>query len=544
MDLLWKRETRHENAMYIDIFRKTHPDLRYMCGFDDKKEYFHMTENMISMYVHSEKSEEQSIVYRKRGDLLFQQSKWYEAMKYYNRCLCLAKVGTEHMGIGYAKRAQCFFQLKMYEKCLMDLDLARFSNFPRQQYALLEMREAECLKRIAEGIEAESFVPKLSLEPSKKFPEMANVLKIVHNPKANWYIVSTTDIKVGEIVMIEKSFVATYNESYQKCSICSVSFANLVPCNKCSKVLLCPDCNGSILHQVECDAQVLFSNNYPPVSDTFRSILLAMTLFEDADELINFVESIVATDLSDIPQSIHDQKTKYRGFLQMTQNTIDMKEDPPIAFINYTSLMGHATVNQYFHTEQHRRFLIHLVFHHFSALKIRGLNSIARGFDNVTEETDYSLILSTNFEHSCAPHLTLRMVDGFAVMITCRPIKKGQRITLSQNEMIIMNNVKERQKELQEEFGYECKCERCKLENDMSNIPDPRLLADRDFQFIIQQLNSNSRCDEQHSDQLAKCSENFLNKYGHHKWNEALDIAFLTYYCSIKKICEQTDTLL
>ncbi|XP_055306313.1 uncharacterized protein LOC129570647 [Sitodiplosis mosellana] len=545
MDLLWKKETRHESALYVDIFRKLNPEMRFIFG-EEKRKYYHMTETMINMHVSSEKCDEQSIVYRKQGDALFQQGNWREAMQFYNRCLCLAKVASSHMGIGYAKRAQCFFNLGMYEKCLLDLDLARFSNFPRQQYALLEMREAECLKRMAEGADTVSIVPKLSLKASEKYPEMANGLKMMRDADANWYIVATKDIKVGEIVMVEKSFISTYIESYQKCCICSVTLANLLPCNKCSKVLMCPDCNGSILHKVECDAQVLFCDNYPPVSDTFRSILLAMTMFEDADELMNFIEPIVATDLSKLPPSINDEKSKYRGFLHLAHDSFNLKEDTAMAFVNYSSLMGHDTVSQYFHTEQHQRFLMHLVFHHFSALKSRGLSSTVVGFDDDTEQTDFTFLLATNFGHSCAPHLTLRIVDGYAVMVSVRPITKGQPVLLSQNEMILMNSVDERQQAMQDELGHKCNCERCEFQTSTPNvfIRDPRRAADPDFQFIIRQLNSNTRYDDANCEDFVKCAERFLNKYGHQKWDDVLDTVFLCYYCATKSKYEQSNTFL
>lgn len=539
MDLLWKKETRHESALYVDILHKLLPELHFICSNDDKK-YFQITEDIINSHVRSEKNDTKSMGYRKQGDALFQQAKWIEAMTCYNRCLCLAKIGSVNMGIGYAKRAQCFFKLKMYEECLMDLDLARFSNYPREHYNLLQMRETECLKLIADGAETVSIVPKLSFQPNESYPEMANVLKIERGPNKNWFIVATKDIKVGEVVIVEKSFISTYNKSYQKCCVCSISLTNLLPCNKCSKVLLCPNCNENILHKVECDAQVLFCRKYQSVSDTFRSILLAMDLFDDADKLMEFVEPIIATDLSSIPQKINDQMSKYCAFLHFAnQDAFDWKDDAAMVFIIYSALMGHGTVNQYFSTERHRRFLMHLVFHHLCAMKCSVFNSTVLGFDNVTEKSD-CLIIGTNFGHSCAPHLTLQMIDGHAVMITVRPIKSGQRVLLSQNDMIILEDVEERQHELQQDFGWKCDCERCIMEMTTSNviIHNPQMFTDPDFQFILHQINNN----DAQTDEIMKCAENFLNKYGHQKWDDLLDMIFLCYYCGIKNKCEQFGT--
>lgn len=541
MSLLWKKETRHENALYVDIFRKTSPNMMCMLGSDSDL-YFEMAEEMMDSYDRCEKNDDQSIFYRKKGDTEFQQMKWHSAIKSYNRSLCLAKVGSMQMGNAYAKRAQCFFQLKMYEKCLIDLDLARFSNYPSKYFDLLSMREDECLKLMAENAESISFVPSLDFKPNKKYPEMANVLKIERDQTAKWQIAAKKDIRVGQIILVEKSFVSTFTESFQKCCVCSIALTNLVPCNKCARALLCPTCSGSILHKVECDADILFYGQYQGVSDTFRSVLLAMSMFDDADELIEFVEKIVTGDLTKIPTSISNQKTKYRAFLHLANDdSIDLKEDAPLAFIQYAALLSQHTVKQYFSTKHHQRFLMHLVFHHVSVLKFSGLDSSEVGHDNATEDTDYCLLLSMNARHSCAPNVTIKMVDGHAIMITMRPIKKDQPIQLAYNESIILENVDERQRLLKDELGLECQCERCKNESDdMDAINDSRLILDSNYQFIARTLKEcqkdrNRKAQPNEWNEMMERAEKFLNMYGHQEWDDYLGSVFLLYYFMIKK---------
>lgn len=538
MDLLWKKETRHEDALYVDIFRKLNPELRQFFGCHSKP-YYEMAEHILDSCVRDEKDDAQSIVYRKKGDELFRQSEWQAAIKYYNQSLCFGEIGSAQIAIGYINRAQCFYQLKMYENCLVDLDLVRYSNFPRQQVALLALRETECMKLIADGAESSMLiVPKLSFAPNEKYSEMANVLDIVRGGDGEWHIVAKEDINVGKIVMVEKHFISTYNDSYRKCCICCKSLTNLVPCNKCSNVLMCPKCSGSILHQVECDAQVLFHDHYPLASDTFRSILLAMTIFEHADELMDFVDPIVRDDLTKLPNSISNQKTKYRGFLQLAHNAIDLKEDIMMVFTNYSSLLAHEVVNLYFNTETHRRFLMHLVFQHYSALKFHNVSTTIDSFDNIIEETEFNFILGSNFEHSCAPHLTMRIFDGYGVFITVRPINKGQSLKLSFNEAIVTSDFETRQNELLDEFGYKCDCERCQLEDDTCDelFDDEQTTSDPEFQFIIRKLDiKNDSIDNDDKDGVTKRAEHLLNKYGFKKWNKCLDLIFICFYCAMKK---------
>lgn len=534
MENLWKKESRYEDALYIDIFRKLNPGRRCIF-FENGYRNLRMTGKNIDSIMCFEKNAKRSLFYRKSGDAEFKQSNWSTAMKYYNRSLCYAKVNSVDVGIAYAKRAQCFYQMKMYDKCLIDLDLARFSNYPKQHYALLKMRETECMKLIADGAKSMSALPKLSLEPNTNYPEMVNALKIGKN-NGKWQLIARADIKTGQIVMVEKSFVTTYTESYQKCCICALSYANLVPCHQCSSVLMCPECNGSILHQVECDAEVLFDGEYASCSGTFRSVLLAMTMFDDADGLIDFVEPIIAGDLSKIPSSVSDQMTKYRAFLYLAYD-FDIRGDSSMAFLHFSALMSHPIVSEYFHTEKHCRFLMHLIFHHLTALKFRSVNTCMMAFDNATESTDYAFLLTTNFIHSCAPHITLKTIDGHAVLVTVRPVKKGQHIQLSLDELMVLKAVEDRQSDILENFGFKCNCERCKFEMKESEIStvDEVMLIDRDFKFIAKHLDKNASNHHDDLDEISDCSESFLNKFGHAKWNDFLDMIFMCYFCSIRK---------
>lgn len=46
-------------------------------------------------------------------------------MEWYNKSMCFAKVRTEQMGLAYANRSSSFLNLKMYRKCLIDIEYAK-----------------------------------------------------------------------------------------------------------------------------------------------------------------------------------------------------------------------------------------------------------------------------------------------------------------------------------------------------------------------------------------------------------------------------------
>lgn len=536
MSLLWKKESRYENALYIDIFRKFGPSLVHQMG-GCVKDFLEMSTDMIDACVRAEKCDDKSKMYRKLGDAEFHQMKWHDAIALYNQSLCFAKAGSPQMAMAYAKRVQCFYELKMYENCLIDMDLAQFSGYPRLANDWVSEIEDKCLKLMTESTEPTSNMPKLSYESNKKYPEIANILEIVRDSDVKWRIRAKQDIPVGQVILVEKSFVSTFIGSYQKCCVCSVSYTNLVPCNKCSKALLCPTCNSTFVHQVECDAEVIYNGNYQEFSDTYRSILLAMSMFDTADELIEFVEKIIAGDLLKIPGSITDQKTKYRAFLHLINDSSDLNGEAPLAFIHYCALLGQDTVIQYFHTDTHRRFLMHLVFHHLGILKFRGINTNEVGHDNAIEEIDYCLIISMNLSHSCFPNVKVEMVDGHAILITMRPIKKGQSIEISFCEHIISADVNERQRMLEDDLNIRCQCERCEFEKDETESDDLSIRDDPNFKFIIHKMRAEFEIILQPDEwnDLKKRVEHVLNLYGHQKWNKYFGSIYLLYFLIIKK---------
>ncbi|XP_031637128.1 uncharacterized protein LOC116349714 [Contarinia nasturtii] len=544
LDLLWKKESRYESSLYVDIFRKL--DLKNRYNAQTESQYFQSTESVIAKYMRDEKDNDQSVLYRKKGDKCFKETEWQEAIACYNQSLCFATITSEHIGIGYAKRAQCFFQLKRYEECLLDLNLARHSNYPRQYVQLLQMRERECIKLIGQGdIEPMTKVPKIAFLPSEKYHELANVLDLTRQSDGKWRFVATEDVKVGQVVLVESSFVSSYTPSVSRCCICSAGLTNLLPCSKCSKVLMCSSCNGSIIHQVECDAFVLFDGQYKLASDTFRSILLAMSLFENANKLMDFVEPIVHGDLGNFPAFISndDKLTKYRAFLHIAHGLFMVIDDKKAAFVNYCALMGHPVVNRYFHTVKHRRFLIHLIFHHISSLRLSALNSIVSGLESL-EEIDYTFILSRHFSHSCAPHVRLNLIEGHIAMTSVRPIRKGQTVHIAYNETSLLKDVQTRQEELKDDLGRKCDCERCKFEevNERGNVnafeEDFGITTNMDFLYIVndvynkQQQNTN---DKHVDDKIVKRAQRLLDQYGYQEWNSFLEIVFFYYYSALGK---------
>lgn len=162
MDLLWKKQSNDANALYVDIFKNINTEYPYLPTISEYEADFlkDQRKSIDSPSNANEKNIELSTEYLVKGEEKFQVKKWTEAMHLYNQSLCFAPIDSENVYLAYANRSTCFLNLKMYEKCLVDIDLAIKSNYPQKLMPGSEQRRADCLKLKQSGDEREEYVPK------------------------------------------------------------------------------------------------------------------------------------------------------------------------------------------------------------------------------------------------------------------------------------------------------------------------------------------------------------------------------------------------
>lgn len=188
MNLLWQKESK-DSGLYVnifkDIFTKDHDFHSKMIAVSEA------TANLAGLKI-KEKNNTKSSYYRKMGNKKLEKEEWLDAMSLYNQSLCYAEIDSENVSLAYANRSACFFHLKMYDKCLVDIDLAKQAN-PMNLMPDLDKRHKDCLQ-LMETFESED---KLSYEADKRFPGMANVLEIRCDKRFGRHIIA----KVNKIVM-------------------------------------------------------------------------------------------------------------------------------------------------------------------------------------------------------------------------------------------------------------------------------------------------------------------------------------------------------
>lgn len=419
--VMWQKESKKKDALYVDIRapRDAKSSTYSLSNYEAVKKLIEV----------QPKDNELSTKYRKEGNGAFAEKNWSTAARLYNKSLCFAETGTQNEAFAYANRANCFFNVGEYEKCLVDIELAKKANYPQQMMLKLDTRKAECFKRILFGEQRIPHQPKLTFKPHDKFPSMANVLEIKKDDKFGRHIVTNEDIDVGNIVLIEKSYVSKAMVfKLGRCNICLKSDTNLVPCKKCTTDLFCVgECENHYLHEFECG---MATNPIEAISDAhvhvLRSILNAIHTVPNVDSLMEFVEEVIAGEPMRVPEhEPTDNLSKYRVFLELSFSdffeTFSMFK--PRIHLIYKALTEHPSIDGMFPAEKHKRFLKHLIAHHTAAIHFNSRTSLDV-FDSLFTN-DLQPLIASYFNHSCGPNVATVIFDDLQVAIAIRPIKKG-----------------------------------------------------------------------------------------------------------------------
>ncbi|XP_055297436.1 SET and MYND domain-containing protein 4-like [Sitodiplosis mosellana] len=529
--MLWKKETNRNDPIYVDIFA-LNGGLASL-GIVPHHARCEDTDTTFN------KNDAVSLQKRNEGNEHFKQGKLLHAIEFYGESLCYAENGSKNISLAYANRSTCFLKLKRYEECLTDIEMAKQAGYPADLMPKLERRKEECLKGIGEGEKSMQFESKLSFEPDKYFPCLANVLEIDVDDDGDLAIFAKEDIDVGQIVAVEKMFMGyIYSWHGLACNICLKTNANLMPCMKCNVAMFCSEeCQAHQLHKFECGLKAckcdLTNNN---IMRVVRSFLLIVDSFESADELMTFVEQAISSDRNQMPSNLSDAKSQYEAFLKLpigSQSSLP-KDVLCIIFEAHKLLFSIPKIHSMFTAEKHRRFLMHLMSHHYQILDLNSIvhslklcsddqdeeTSNGNGHDSVKWASSQIGMVSRYVKNSCAPNVHETTSNGNTVIVTVRPIKKGQQLSNALLLQLLTQSKKERKQVLWRERKMKCKCVRCKGLI-ASTVQREIILADPDFQFISSDWSDDSSegFDVAIQARFEKC-KSLLRRYGQFPWCE------------------------
>jgi SET and MYND domain-containing protein 4 len=190
------------------------------------------------------KSNAKSVALRNEGNIFYVQKRFHDAVAKYNESLCFAEINSENLGLAYANRSAVYFEMKIYDKCMKNIHLAKANHYPEKNFEILRKREEKC-KELA-SLQEKPFNPwnffKLSYPPNEKIPHIAGCLEVRNSEKFGRFIVTNRALKVGDVLAIEQPFCSLLETNsvesniFQRCSNCARDNAmDLFPCDSCCR---------------------------------------------------------------------------------------------------------------------------------------------------------------------------------------------------------------------------------------------------------------------------------------------------------------------
>jgi SET and MYND domain-containing protein 4 len=140
------------------------------------------------------KNADLSTHYRNEGNSMYQQSKFYETLESYNKSLMSSKPNSLERAPAFANRSAVYFEVKQYQLCLDNIQLARDSGYPVEKQQILKDREEKCKKLMEKEVKSDDDDPwtffKLSYPANAKIPFIVDCLELQKDKKFGRHIVT------------------------------------------------------------------------------------------------------------------------------------------------------------------------------------------------------------------------------------------------------------------------------------------------------------------------------------------------------------------
>lgn len=372
----------------------------------------------------------------------------YDAMLKLNRSLCFVDDSVIKALI-YANRAEIYFKLKLFDKCLNNIELSREENCTKEALEVVAKLEEDCLKEIYDNTQKsenpwEFF--KLSHPENEKLPYVANCLEVKNDKKFGRLISAKQDLAVGDIIAIEKPFLKIlktdpedneYPETnvYIYCANClSDNLMELIPCDSCNSTMFCSKkCQKEAekgFHQYECSILSTLKET-EGWRMTFRCFFDALSLcegsFGELEELLRKSDELSPTvfnfDFSG-SDAKENAKLQLMCMLALTHSVdIETKDFKHIFQQNSRLVDMWAKHGDFIQKFLERMMQIEIL--NFHGIKGRALNQ-TKPYRTCVGDGGYTFCSLIN--HSCCPNVMRIIVDTRMVVIVERPIKKGEQL--------------------------------------------------------------------------------------------------------------------
>lgn len=384
---------------------------------------------------------------RIKGLKMLQNEHLYEALLKFNKGLCIAEPASKTMGLIYLNRAEAFFKLRLFGKCLNNIELAKEATCPTEKKEFLVELEEKCLEH-NDDVNVDCENPweffKLSYPSNKKIPYVVDCLEVKTDKKYGRFITTNRALKVGDIIAIEKPFFkilktdtedVEYPESnmYQYCANClDDNLMDLIPCSLCLSTMFCSKkCLWSAnngFHHYECqilqtlnetgDWRMVLRNFFDALSICDGSVDQLEKLMNESDELS---PTVFNYDFSD-PKNSETEKNQLKCMIGLERKVDISLKDFSSIFLQHPDL-AHIWSSHCSFVNKFLERMMQIEILNFHGIKGRSLNSCYRSCLG-----DGGYIFCSLLNHSCCPNTMRIVVENRMVLVVERPIKKGDQL--------------------------------------------------------------------------------------------------------------------
>lgn len=403
----------------------------------------------------NKKSDEVAEKHRELGCQHFSRKENFDALIEFNKSLCFAVPGSVPMASTYANRAEVYFQLKLYENCLNNIELAIDSGCSRSKTAELLKCKKLCRQLMRDDYKQHSpwDTFKLSTDPHQDVPFLSNCLNVRSVPDVGQKFIVNQELKSGDFVAIIDGASKLINPLARqlRCSWClQDAKLDLLPCRGCPMAMFCSkECMKNVTHHHagECrQGDSLFG----------RVMSRAEALFGSSENFKKFVSS---------------EMRKSMSFFSLNWNQIE-----PGMYEKYLFMISLANSSQSGSTiDDMLSEMQQIESVNSRALIDDDSGHIGREICKSIHSNCVGLVMNPLLSFvsiSCHPNAALLTVDNKIVLMVLRPIKPGDGISVS-NDRNSENSARDARKLVhQRSFCRPCKFQSPDFQSTEVTVPE------------------------------------------------------------------------
>ncbi|KAG5681487.1 hypothetical protein PVAND_010917 [Polypedilum vanderplanki] len=409
------------------------------------------------------KNNKESKLFREDGNINYRKKKIFDAIYNYNRAIVFAKT-KEDLALAYGNRSAACLEAGKYKECLINIELAKQTGFPKNKMQQLNDRKEKCKKMIEEQKKDPkndiwSYI-KLSYPANEKIPWMIKGLEMRTTEEFGRGIYTTHDLKAGDILCIEESKLQAvdFDGFFKCCNNCAkTSMMTLIPCSKTATFMFCStDCRDEFYKYTNFASDIFYK------TEVFSNRMI--NIFGGREKLFQYIDSNPSNSIFDFDFSDSSHPDYwlniYKCFLSSASAPLicdcPQNENPLEEKFNRIfneKFLGNAVyVNHQIHKNE-------VLPKNREAIK---MFKTAHSQNEKPCFTTFRALLN----HSCVPNIDLVSINNTIVFYVKKPIKANEQLFIAYNDL----NMKEHRLILSLYGVRNCSCIACTQNISLSDI--------------------------------------------------------------------------